>query len=95
MGKQRQIIWLDNNRTRTAADLDSLGHCEAFIRRISTDIEFILDEIQEIEGVPRTVQELLKQRDLPTDIPRQLRQALFYKKRGLMELQQRTKQLSA
>ena len=88
-----QTIWLDTNKTRTAADLDNAGHCDAFIERLHRDVEFILDDLQLSPDVPRDAEAFLALPELPRDIPRSIRQALFYKKLGLRELKKRKSQL--
>lgn len=93
LGK-RQTIWLDNNQTQTAADLYEVEHCDAFIRRLSVDIEYLLEQLPTSMNAPRNLEELMASKELSNDIPRNQRQALFYKKQGLLELRKRRNQLS-
>ncbi|GJE78150.1 hypothetical protein [Methylorubrum suomiense] len=92
MGK-RQTIWLDSNHTTTVADVHDVNHCDAFIRRLSVDIEYLLEDLQTSDSAPRNLEEFLAAKELPEDIPRHKRQALFFKKLGLRELEKRKKQL--
>lgn len=92
MGR-RQTIWLDNNQTQTAADLNEVEVCDAFIRRLSIDVEYLLEQLPASMNAPRDLEDLMKSRELSHDIPRNQRQALFYKKQGLLELRKRRNQL--
>ncbi len=78
----------------TAVDVKTIEECELFIQSLTRDIERIIPQIQYCQDAPKTVADLMDNRDLSEHIPRNFRQALFYRKRGIMELQDQRQHLS-
>ncbi len=93
--RRLQPIWVDRAHTVTAGDLDTVADCQECRRVITRDITLMLSKLQHIEGVPRDFNELMGQRELSFSIPRNTRQALFLKKRGVLELTARIHHLTA
>lgn len=60
MGKSRhQTVWVDSARTRTAADIFSLGECDALIDRFHRDIAEMKLKGAEAEDAPRNQRQAL------------------------------------
>lgn len=91
---RRQTIWVDSDRTLRAVDLDTLDDVDYYVQRNERDIEYILKQIAFCQDAPKTVADLMENRDLSIHIPRDKRQALFHRKRALFELADRRATLS-
>jgi len=91
---RRQTIWVDSNRTLRAVDLDTLDQVDYYVKRNKRDIEYLLTQITFCQDAPLTVADLMENRELSIHIPRDIRQALFHRKRALFELADRRATLS-
>lgn len=53
MGRRQQTIWVDQLRTKTAADVVDLGECDALINRIQRNIDELKAQGADHPDAPR------------------------------------------
>jgi len=59
LGKPRTTIWVDQLRTKTAADIVELGECDALIHRITRNIDELKAQGAHHAGAPRPLVQAL------------------------------------